>query len=567
MKETFPCKSMKKSLSQEHKTTDRKEKNAELLRKLDIYRDLVEATTDSIYMVDRQCRFMYVNPRHCLRLGLPQDDLVGSCYKDFHSPEETLEFTENVAEVFKTGLSFQREHHSGRDGSEFLRTFSPVRTAVSGEEVTAVSVISKNVTEWKRAEHLYATLAEKSPIGLFIIQDDHFQWVNPRFEENVGYKAHEILGLPSLSLVNEDDRQLVRMRAIAMLRGENILPYEYRIITKKKDILWYMETVTSINFNGRRATLGSQMDITRQKIAEDALRQSEERSRTIIDTIADAYYETDLAGNMLMFNDAYLKLRGYTKEEMQGNNYRQYTDKKNADIAFRVFHQVFKTGKPVKKMKWEINTKEGEKKNVELSVTLVYDGQGKPQGFRGMISDITERHKMDEVIRQQAFYDYLTGLPNRKLYYDRLHMAIKRARRDKKMTAVIILDLDRFKEVNDHWGHATGDALLRAVAQRLQAMVRDTDTVARHGGDEFTVILPSINRKEDALLIVRKIIKSFQEPFGLDACNLAVTSSLGMAIYPTHGDDIDTLMKKADIAMYRAKARGCNRFCCYSNRA
>ena len=295
MKETFPCKSMKKSLSQEHKTTDRKEKNAELLRKLDIYRDLVEATTDSIYMVDRQCRFMYVNPRHCLRLGLPQDDLVGSCYKDFHSPEETLEFTENVAEVFKTGLSFQREHHSGRDGSEFLRTFSPVRTAVSGEEVTAVSVISKNVTEWKRAEHLYATLAEKSPIGLFIIQDDHFQWVNPRFEENVGYKAHEILGLPSLSLVNEDDRQLVRMRAIAMLRGENILPYEYRIITKKKDILWYMETVTSINFNGRRATLGSQMDITRQKIAEDALRQSEERSRTIIDTIADAYYETDLA--------------------------------------------------------------------------------------------------------------------------------------------------------------------------------------------------------------------------------------------------------------------------------
>jgi diguanylate cyclase (GGDEF)-like protein/PAS domain S-box-containing protein len=559
---------MKKSLFQEeHKTTDRKEKNTELQRKLDIYRNLVEATTDSIYMIDRLCRYMYVNPRHCLRLGLSQDDLVGSYYKDFHSPEETLDFTENVAEVFKTGLSFQREYHSGRDGSDFLRTFSPVRTAISGEEVTAVAVISKNVTEWKRAERLYATLAEKSPIGIFIIQDDHFQWVNPRFEESVGYKAHEILGLPSLSLVHADDRQLVRMRAIAMLRGENIHPYEYRIITKKKDILWYMETVTSINFNGRRATLGSQMDITRQKMAEDALRQSEERSRTIIDTIADAYYETDLVGNTLMFNDAYLKLYGYTNEEMQGINYRQYADKKNADIAFRVFNQVFKTGKPVKKMKWEINAKEGEKKNVELSVTLVRDGHGKPQGFRGIISDITERHKMDEMIRQQAFYDNLTGLPNRTLYYDRLHMAIKRARRDKKMTAVIILDLDRFKEVNDHWGHATGDALLRAVAQRLQAIVRDTDTVARYGGDEFTFILPSISRKEDALLITRKIVKAFKEPFELDACKLAVTSSLGMAIYPTHSNDIDALMKKADTAMYRAKARGRNRFCCWSNRA
>ena len=559
---------MKKSLPQkEHKTADRKDSNAELQRKLDIYRNLVEATTDSIYMVDRLCCYRYVNVRHCQRLGLPQDDLVGSYYKDFHSPEETLEFTGNVAEVFETGLSFQREHRSVRDGSEFLRTFSPVRTATSGEEVTAVSVISKNITEWKRAEHLHITLAEKSPIGLFIVQDDHFQWVNPRFEESVGYKAHEILGLPSLSLVHADDRQHVRMRAVAMLRGENMLAYEYRIITKKKDILWYMETVTSINFNGRRATLGSQMDITRQKMAEDALRQSEERSRTIIDTIADAYYETDLAGNRLMFNDAFLKLLGYTNDEMQEINYRQYVDKKNADIAFRVFHQVFKTGKPVKMMEWEINTKNGEKKNVELSVNLVRDGHGNPQGFRGIISDITERHKMYEVIRQQAFYDYLTGLPNRTLYYDRLHMAIKRAKRDKKMIAVIILDLDRFKDVNDNWGHATGDALLSAVAQRLQAMVRDADTVARYGGDEFTFILPSIDRKGDAFLIARKMLKSFKKPFALDACNLTVTSSLGMAIYPTHSDDIDTLMKKADIAMYRAKARGRNRFCCFSNLA
>lgn len=204
---------------------------------------------------------------------------------------------------------------------------------------------------------------------------------------------------------------------------------------------------------------------------------------------------------------------------------------------------------------------------MELSVTLVRDVHGKPKGFRGIISDITERHKMDEVIRQQAFYDYLTALPNRTLFYDRLHMGIRRARRDKKMIAVIILDLDRFKEVNDNWGHAAGDALLKAVAQRLQALVRDTDTVARYGGDEFTFILPAINRKEDALLIARKIIKSFKEPFVLDACELAVTCSLGMAIYPTHSDDIDTLMKKADIAMYRAKARGRNRFCCWSSMA
>ena len=135
------------------------------------------------------------------------------------------------------------------------------------------------------------------------------------------------------------------------------------------------------------------------------------------------------------------------------------------------------------------------------------------------------------------------------------------------MVAVIILDLDKFKEVNDNWGHATGDALLSAVAQRMQKIVRDADTLARFGGDEFTFILPSIDKKEDALLIARKILKSFKKTFQLGTCTLPVTSSLGMAIYPTAGDDIDTLMKKADIAMYKAKARGRNRFCCYSNRA
>lgn len=559
---------MKKSLPpKEHVNDIVADNNTGLQRKLDIYRNLVEATTDSIYMVDRLCRYVYVNAKHCQRLGLHQDNLAGSYYKNFHTPEETRDFTNNVAEVFKTGLSFQREYRSERDGSVFLRTFSPVRTSTRDSEVTGVSVISKNITEWKHAEHLHLNLAERSPIGLFIIQDDRFQWVNPKFEESVGYKAAEIIGLQSLSLVHESDCEHVRTRAIAMLRGENILPYEYRIVTKKNNILWYMESVTSINFNGKRATLGSQMDITRQKIAEEALNQSEERSRTIMDTIADAYYEVDLAGNALMFNDAFLKLLGYAREEMQGMNYRQYGDKKSSEKAFRVFHQVFKTGHPVKKMEWEVITKEGKRRNTEISVSLVHDIHGKPCGFRGIISDITERHRLDEVIRQQAFYDYLTGLPNRSLYYDRLLMAIKRAKRDKMMVAVIILDLDKFKEVNDNWGHATGDALLKAVAQRMQKIVRDADTLARFGGDEFTFILPSIEKKEDALQIARKILKSFRNTFELDTCSLLVTSSLGMSIYPTNGSDIDSLMKKADTAMYKAKVRGRNRFCCYSNRA
>ncbi len=528
---------------------------------LDIYRTVVESTSDSIYMVDSRCCYLYVNPKHCLALGVPPGELVGRRYEDLHTPEETLAFTTDVAKVFQEGLSFQCEYRSHRDGKTFLRTFSPVRPAPGHQEIAAVSIISKDVTEWKHIEHLYETIAEKSPIGIYIAQDECFQWVNEKIRESTGYTTQEIIGVPCLSVVHPEDREWVRSHAVTMLRGETSLPYGYRFVTKSGDLLWYLETVMSITYNGRRAVLGSQMDITAQKQAEDALRESEERYRTIIDTIADAYYELDLAGNYVMFNDAYVNLHGYGREDIQGSNYRAYVDNKQADIAFRVFHQVFRTGRPVKKMGWEIITKGGETKQVELSISLVRDAQGRPKGFRGIISDITIRRKAEEAIRQQAFHDPLTGLSNRTLFYDRLHMAIKRAKRDKKLVAVIVLDLDYFKGVNDQWGHATGDALLQGVAGRLLEIVRASDTVARHGGDEFTLILPSLPHREDALRVARKIVRAFKEPFRFDACELTVTTSLGVALYPLHGENIDALMKNADMAMYRAKSMGRNQFC------
>jgi len=306
-------------------------------------------------------------------------------------------------------------------------------------------------------------------------------------------------------------------------------------------------------------------DTTERRKKEDALMQSEERYRTIIDTIADAYYEVDLTGNTTIFNDAYLKLYEYSAKEMQGKNYRTYVDKEHAEIAYWVFHQVFKTGKPTKKMEWEIITKSGKKKQVELSVSLIHNDKGNPLGFRGIISDITERHKAEEIIRHQAFHDPLTGLANRTLFYDRMHMAFNSAKRGGKMVAIIILDLDNFKGINDNKGHKVGDEVLKSISSRLSKMVRASDTVARYGGDEFTLIIPSLSSEENALIVAQKIVKAFNRPFHLDNGDITVTASIGVAIYPLHGWDIDTLMSKADNAMYRAKAMGRNRYCWYGD--
>jgi diguanylate cyclase (GGDEF)-like protein/PAS domain S-box-containing protein len=526
-----------------------------------MYRNLVEATSDSIYLIDRQCRYLYVNPHHCARLGAPLQDLIGKNYQEFHCTPETNIFFQQITEVFQQGVSFQREHYSERDDCEFLRTFSPVRNTAG--KITAVSVISKNITAWKIAERFYTTLAERSPIGLFIIQGDIFHWVNKRFQDNTGYAAEETIGKSSLSIVHPEDREYVRTNALAMLSDDSILPYEYRIVTKKGDILWYMGTVTSIEYKGKRAILGSQMDISRQKQAEDAQRQSEERSRNIIDTIADAYYEVDLAGNLLIFNEPFLNLFGRRENEMKGINYKSHVNKKQAEIAFRAYHQVFKTGKPLNKMEWEIINKSGEVRQVELSVSLVRNGQGKAIGFRGIMSDITARQKAAEAVRRQAFHDSLTNLANRILFNDRLLMAIKRAKRSQKMVAVMVLDLDNFKDVNDRWGHAAGDMLLKEVADRLADHVRDTDTVARQGGDEFSVALSSLTTPEDARRVAKKIMASFHQPFHLDSVNIQVTTSMGIAMFPDQGDDFDTLIKKADKAMYRAKTLGRNHYCFY----
>lgn len=547
---------------------EKKEKSpataSEARRIAEVCRSLVETIPDAIYVLDQQGRYLYANPHYLERLGVSADDIKRKSYADYHARKEAEKFARDLAEVFKTGEPLQRLHHSDRDGHDFLQTLSPVKGEKAGKNVVvAVSVFSRNVTEWKLAEHLYQTLAEKSPIGLFIVQDQRFVWFNRRFQSNTGYTAKDILGADSLFMVHRDDREHVRQSARAMMRGESVAPYEYRVVTKQGDILWYMGTVTPFEYKFRRATLGSQMDISLQKRAEDALKQSEERSRSIVDNIADAYYEVDLRGNLLIFNDAYLQLFGYRRAEMLGLNYKRYVDKKHAEIARRAFSQVYKKGAPLNKLDWEILTKDGLTKQVELSVTRVSDAQGKPAGFRGIISDVTMRRQQEEIMRLHAFHDPLTGLANRILFYDRLNMAIKRAARSHKLVGVLMIDLDYFKNVNDQWGHAAGDLLLQEVAERLLSIVRDTDTVARPGGDEFCVALPSLNSQADIVRICEKIIEIFQRPFHLDTQDTTITASVGAALYPAHGSDFDTLYQKADKAMYLAKNMGRARYCFY----
>jgi len=175
------------------------------------------------------------------------------------------------------------------------------------------------------------------------------------------------------------------------------------------------------------------------------------------------------------------------------------------------------------------------------------------------LRDITEQREAKEAIRNLAFHDPLTGLPNRLLFKDRLALAISNGDRNARKVAVLFLDLDRFKHINDTFGHDTGDLLLKATAQRLTAILRKSDTIARMGGDEFLLVLPEMAASNCADVVAEKILRAFSEPFTLNGHKISVTTSIGIAVYPHDGKDIETLLKMADMAMYEAKKAGRNK--------
>lgn len=198
-----------------------------------------------------------------------------------------------------------------------------------------------------------------------------------------------------------------------------------------------------------------------------------------------------------------------------------------------------------------------------LNARQIEQEVGKERIILLAIEDITERKKYEEKIQQMAFHDSLTGLPNRKLFSDRLGIVLAQAKRNKKKVGIVMLDLDNFKDVNDTLGHDVGDILLKAVAERLSGTLRKSDTVARLGGDEFVLIFPDMEVIEEAIQVVQKIIDRFHKPFLIDTHQLVVTTSIGIAVYPNDGMDEEILMKNADIAMYQAKQAGRARYQLY----
>lgn len=268
----------------------------------------------------------------------------------------------------------------------------------------------------------------------------------------------------------------------------------------------------------------------------------------------------DLAGNIKFVNKSACRQFGYSEEELLGSNYRAYVLKEDIKGVYKAWNKVYRTGEPLKSYPFATVRKDGTQIFVENSVSPLRNKEGTIIGFRAVSRDVTLRKQFEQKLADMATHDSLTGLPNRALLSDRLTMGLALSRRSGSRLAVLMLDLDKFKVINDTLGHAAGDQLLKCVGERLTGVTRKSDTVARIGGDEFVLVLPQISSPENAALLAQRILNSFREPFLFDGHEMNVTTSIGIAVYPEDGKEIDILLKNADNAMYLAKDQGRNTY-------
>ncbi|MCW8932320.1 MAG: EAL domain-containing protein [Gammaproteobacteria bacterium] len=309
----------------------------------------------------------------------------------------------------------------------------------------------------------------------------------------------------------------------------------------------------------------------KQKLDEmtRCIQASEQRYSFFVNNSPDMVYMLDQKGNFAFVNERATELLGYTQEDFLGHHYSEFIHVEDIERANFAFSTAWSNVDVPQKVEFKMVPKfpgldlccfESRSIAIKLNASEIPDRNSNEKfvGIYGVARDVTEQKRLDETVNFQIYHDALTELPNRILFSDRIDFAMKQAKRNDVKVAVMFLDMDRFKVVNDSLGHIAGDKLLQEISKRLKTCIRDSDTLARVGGDEFNLMLPDITSRDDVTNLVDKITLSLEDPFIIEGNDVYVTFSIGTAIYPEDGDSSETLIKHADMAMYNIKGKGKN---------
>jgi diguanylate cyclase (GGDEF)-like protein/PAS domain S-box-containing protein len=537
-----------------------------LERTVSMLQATMDATNDAILVTDpsgnmESCNQRLLDLYRTTRdvFSLPPDERLVIMSRSVRDPEG---FLARARDIHQTPEEDSRDVIEMLDGRLIERVSRPQR--ISGRLVGRVWSM-RDITNQAQADvalrrelQFRSELMEVIPNPVYIKdRDGHYLGVNRAWERCFGPRSMWLE--KTLADIEPEEAVASRPREIALLESGGSAEYELRTVDINGQMHDLLDNLSVFrDERGRSAgIIGVLTDITERKQAESRLKESEEKFRLITENIGDLVALLDVDGQRLYNSPSYHALFGPAGEMSQDSFAEIHPE--DRDRIRELFQETVRTGKGSMDQ-FRFIRPDGSVRFIESQGSVIHDEKGEVSKVIVVSRDITERKLSEEHIRHLAQHDVLTNLPNRMLLTDRIGQAIAQASRASKSVAVLFLDLDRFKTINDSLGHQMGDRVLLAVAKRLLEALREGDTVARLGGDEFVIALPEIGDTRDVGAVAEKVLKAIAQPLKIDQIELHVQVSIGVSLYPEDGQDADTLMRKADTAMYHAKSNGRNNY-------
>ena len=572
--------------------TERKRTEEALRRSEEQFRSAFEGASTGVALVSLEDRPFKVNRALCEMLGYREEEILGRHSSEFTHPDD-VEATDDRSELLLT--------NDGPDNMSMEKRY----ICADGRVVWAISDVSlvrdsegepshlicqfQDITKRKQAEESllesetrYRAVVERTEDGIFLgdFETSCVLEANAALGHMLGYTVEELQGMSLSDFIVDDPKAIDRNTHLIREHGNHFLG-ERRYRRKDGTLIDVETSATTIPYGGKEASCCIARDITERKTAERALLESEERFRGAFENASTGVALVSLDNHYLRVNRTLCEMLGYPEEELVGMRSFDITHPedqvKSRGRARRVLED---DGPKTMRIEKRYLRKDGGVAWAISDVSLVRDAEGNPSHFVSHFQDITERKSLEDQLSYQALHDSLTGLPNRSSLRgrfsrvagsptDRMGDRAKSLPGGGRYVAVLFLDLDGFKEVNDSLGHAAGDELLQAVAERLRNVVRPQDTVSRLGGDEFCVLLAGVSGSAEAVRVAERVKVSIEAPFSItstadsdsspeNASMTSLSTSIGIAVSEPGraGGSLDELLREADAAMYRAKKRG-----------
>ncbi|OLN28805.1 diguanylate cyclase/phosphodiesterase (GGDEF & EAL domains) with PAS/PAC sensor(s) [Desulfosporosinus metallidurans] len=546
---------------------------------LQIQRTALSAAADAIVLADRTGNLLWTNPAFARLTGYAFEEVEGQNIRFLQSGYQDSSFYKIMWDTVLAGETWRGElinrHAKGTLYREEM-TLTPVQA--DGAEITHFIAIKQDVSErfatqkaLRDSEERYEEMFENmsNAVAVFQFSEDekifHCKAFNRAAEQMENLPRSQVLGQPlDRFFSNHESLGILKIFFHVFRTGEaSHFPATYYhnayVSGWREGFIYKLST---------REVVAIYEDVTRRKQDEETLWLEKERAQITLASIGDGVITTDVQAKITYLNPVAERLTGWTNRQAEGLPLLSVFNIRNENTGQAVINPVTQCLREKSIVTLANHTalthRDGHTISIEDSAAPICDRAGDLIGAVLVFHDVSDKRALVLQLSHQAHHDALTGLPNRILYKDRAHQAIVQAHRHQTYVAVLFLDLDRFKLVNDTLGHTMGDQLLRATGERIVACLREGDTVSRQGGDEFLVLLPEMRSEAQAAQVAQKIMDVFKAPFHLHEQEIYITVSLGIAIFPTDGEDIETLIKYADTAMYHAKDEGRNHYQFYS---